>query len=126
MMKRMSWWRWCVIATVVAGGGGRIGEVHAASTFDGPWSVSIMTERGDCGTASMDVIIRNGDLEYAGDPSVTIRGRVAKNGVIRVSVASNSRNANGGGRLSANAGGGTWRGAGSTGACTGRWSAQRH
>lgn len=98
---------------------------RAASAFDGNWSVSITTDRGDCGPASVSLVIRNGSLRYAGDSSVIISGRVAGNGAIRVSVASGDRKASGTGRLSASAGGGTWRGTGSTGACIGRWSASR-
>jgi hypothetical protein len=101
-------------------------DVRAASAYDGSWSASISTERGDCGTVSVGIIIQNGALRYAGDSSVIVRGNVSRNGAVRVSVASGNRSASGAGRLSRSAGRGTWRGFGSSGnSCTGYWSAVR-
>jgi hypothetical protein len=121
----MPWRHWLLIATLAMGCATAIEQVRAASTFDGAWNVAITTDRGDCGPASLGVVIHDGSLQYAGDSTVIIRGRVANSGVVEVSVAGNNRTASGKGRLSSKAGGGTWRGAGSTGACTGRWSAER-
>jgi hypothetical protein len=63
------------------------------SAFDGAWSVTITTDRGGCGPASLGVVIENGVLQYAGATTVAIRGRVTKNGAIQVSVASGDRSA---------------------------------
>ena len=124
-MARISWWYLCMTATLAVAGQMRINEVSAASAFDGARSVTITTDRGGCGPASLGVVIQNGVLQYAGASTVAICGRVAKNGAIQVSVASGDRSASGRGRLLSNFGGGTWRGSSSNGACNGRWSASR-
>ena len=69
------------------------------------------------------VEIRDGIVSGSG--GIPVSGRVARNGSVSVGVASRNRNANGSGRLSASSGGGAWRGVGSQGACSGRWSASR-
>jgi hypothetical protein len=125
-MRRISWWNLSLIAALATACATGIDKAGAASALDGDWNVAIVTESGDCGPASLGVVIRDGSLQYAGDSSVTIHGRVAKSGIVDVSVAGGNRTASGKGRLSSKAGAGTWRGAGSTGSCTGRWSAERH
>jgi hypothetical protein len=100
-------------------------ETMVLAAFDGTWSVTITTDRGGCGPASLGVVIQNGVLQYTGASTVAIRGRVANNGVIQVSVASGDRSASARGWLSFNLGGGTWHGSDSNGACVGRWSASR-
>ncbi len=97
---------------------------QARSAFDGGWSVQIITQRGACDPSSgFGVEIRDGIIYGSG--GIPVRGRVASNGAVSVSVASGQRSANGSGRLSGNSGGGTWRGVGSQGACSGHWSASR-
>lgn len=100
------------------------GPVQASTPFDGSWTVQIMTQRGACDpNSSFGVEIRDGVVSGSG--GIPVSGRVARNGSVSVGVASGNRNANGSGRLSASLGGGTWRGVGSQGACSGRWSASR-
>lgn len=99
----------------------------AASTpYDGSWSVVIMTERGSCeSTYRFNLAIANGIVSYPWDNSVAVNGRVGKGGAVRVAVAASGQRANGAGRLFATSGGGLWQGVGSSGACSGRWTAQR-
>jgi hypothetical protein len=101
-----------------------IGPVQASTPFDGSWTVQIITQRGACDpNSSFGVEIRDGIVSGSG--GIPVSGRVARNGSVSVGVASGNRNASGSGRLSASSGGGTWRGVGSQGACSGRWSASR-
>jgi hypothetical protein len=98
----------------------------AAPTFDGNWSVLIVTDSGQCDPAyRYGLVIRNGQVIYEGDASVNVAGRVSGNGAVNVRVSAGSQSANGTGRLSSVQGGGTWRGNGSSGTCSGRWSAER-
>jgi hypothetical protein len=52
------------------------------------------------------------DANVYGSGGMPVRGRVAGNGAVSVSVASGEQRANGIGRLSASSGGGTWHGVG--------------
>jgi hypothetical protein len=98
-----------------------------AASFDGPWSVTISTSRGDCGTNSLyGVVIRGGSVYYAGGAGVAMSGRVSGNGSVSVSVRQGANHAAGSGKLYANGTGrGSWTGGGPSGGCTGGWSAQR-
>lgn len=98
----------------------------AATPFDGRWSVSIVTEQGDCDRGyRYDVRIENGRLSYDGEGGFSFSGAVAADGAVRVAVSKGSQSANGAGRLSARSGSGTWRGRSSAGECSGRWDAER-
>jgi hypothetical protein len=103
------------------------GSPANAAPFDGPWSVTISTSRGDCGSESLyGVVIRNGSVRYAGGAGVAMSGHVSNNGSVSVSVRQGDKHASGSGRLYANGTGrGSWSGASSTGRCAGSWSAQR-
>ena len=100
--------------------------VAARTPYDGSWSVVIMTQRGACESAyRFSLAITNGIVSYPWDTSVVANGRVGKGGAVRVAVASGGQRANGAGRLFATSGGGSWQGVGSSGVCSGRWTAQR-
>jgi hypothetical protein len=94
--------------------------VHAASPFDGSWTVQINTRRGACDpSSSFGVEIHEGVVSGA------VSGRVSKSGAVSVGVSSGGSNARGSGHLSASSGGGSWHGVGSRGACSGTWTAGR-
>jgi hypothetical protein len=94
----------------------------AVPRYDGLWSVSIVTEKGDCDRGyRYPVRISNGSLLNAGDVPVVISGRVAPTGAITVVVSHGSASASGSGRLAGDAGAGFWSG----GSCSGSWSAER-
>ncbi|MGE0565431.1 MAG: hypothetical protein AB7O50_13040 [Pseudolabrys sp.] len=98
----------------------------AATGFDGRWSVSIVTEKGDCDRGyRYDFRIENGRLLYDGDGSFELSGAVATSGAVNVSISKGGQSASGSGRLSARSGSGTWRGRSSSGECVGRWEAER-
>jgi len=96
----------------------------AKSSYDGQWSVLIVTQKGTCDRAyRYPVKIDNGAVGYAGDSSFTVSGKVGANGAVTVMVARGSQSAKGTGRLSSNDGSGMWT-AGS-GDCSGTWTAER-
>jgi hypothetical protein len=112
-------------ALASAGIAASAGAAVARMSYDGSWSVLIITQSGPCERAyRYGVQISNGRV-LGGDGSANLQGRVAQNGAVRVSVSAGDQRADGSGRLSRDRGSGLWRGQGSTGTCTGRWEAQR-
>ena len=94
----------------------------AVPRYDGLWSVSIVTEKGDCDRGyRYPIRISNGLLANAGDSVFTITGKVGGTGAITVSVSGGGRSAIGSGRLAGNMGTGSWTG----GSCSGTWTAER-
>jgi hypothetical protein len=97
-----------------------------AASFDGPWSVVVVTRSGPCDQSyRYGVMIRGGSVSYLGGGAVSVSGRVNSAGHVSVSVSSGGQSAFGSGRLSNGRGGGTWRGQGPQGSCSGTWSASQ-
>ena len=96
------------------------------ASFDGLWSVLIITEKGTCDRGYRYAVrIKGGRVGHA-DPagsSFRISGSVAGNGATRVSVVRGDQSASGTGRLSRDAGAGRWTS--SKGECSGIWQAER-
>jgi hypothetical protein len=98
----------------------------ARSSFDGAWSVVVVTRAGACTpTLRYPVAITNGIVTNSGDSPASVSGRVAPTGAVRVTVQSGGSWATGSGRLSTTGGSGVWRGQGSSGLCQGTWQAER-
>jgi hypothetical protein len=94
----------------------------AVPAYDGLWSVSIVTEKGDCDRGyRYPVRITNGVLANAGSVNISIMGKVQPTGAITVTVSAANKSANGTGRLSGDLGEGRWTG----GECSGTWTAER-
>jgi hypothetical protein len=94
-----------------------------AANYDGAWSVTIMTQAGNCPSSlRYSVRVAKGRV-YGDDQSYDVNGSVAPNGATRVTVSEKGQSASGIGRLSGNAGAGRWRT--STGECSGQWTAAR-
>jgi hypothetical protein len=94
----------------------------AVPRYDGLWSVSIVTEKGDCDRGyRYPIRISNGVLANAGDSVFTVTGRVGGTGAITVTVSGGGKSASGSGRLAGNMGTGSWAG----GSCSGSWTAER-
>lgn len=93
--------------------------------FDGTWSVEIRTESGPCDRAyRYPVRIEHGQARLMGTAFV-VQGSVARNGVVRGSIANGVGTADVAGRLGPNGfGAGTWAASGAL-ACRGRWRAER-
>ena len=101
-------------------------QAAARMNFDGNWSVLIVTKSGSCDQAyRYGLSIRDGRVFYEGSAAVNVDGQVSPTGAVNVRVWAGSQSANGAGRLSRDFGGGNWRGSGSTGSCSGTWSAER-
>ena len=97
----------------------------ARMSFDGRWSVLIVTDDGTCDRAYRYALnIVNGRVTYD-DPSFNISGHVDTRGHVRVSVSAGGERASGTGELSGDSGGGLWTGHSSTSACSGHWEAER-
>jgi hypothetical protein len=99
--------------------------VRPSPAFDGIWSVSIITQFGDCNRAYryplriVDGYVTKADV----DPSYAIAGAVARSGAIGVTVSGGGQTATGVGRLSRTTGRGLWHTA--NGQCSGNWIAER-
>ncbi len=94
----------------------------APPRYDGLWSVSIVTEKGDCDRGyRYPIRISQGLLANGGQDPFTISGKVSSSGAIVVTVSAGNKSATGSGRLAGNMGAGVWQG----GSCSGTWSAER-
>ena len=114
----------CAFAAILLAGAPQ--PVPAQANFDGSWSVLIITESGECDRAyRYGIRIQGGQIVYDGEAGVTFTGSVDGKGQVTATVRRSQQVANGSGRLSGSSGGGTWKGQSNTGACTGRWEAER-
>src|SRR5689334_22816782 len=78
-------------------------------SFDGSWSVLIVTEKGTCDRAyRYPVRISNGSVGYAGQASFNVSGSVGSSGSVTVIVSKGNQSARGSGQLSASDGSGHW------------------
>jgi hypothetical protein len=94
----------------------------AMPRYDGVWSVSITTAKGDCiASYRYPMRIDHGVLANGGDIAINVSGKVAANGVVKVMLSHGETHAAGSGRLDANAGAGSWK----TETCSGSWTAER-
>ena len=93
----------------------------AAASFDGSWTVSIITTKGVCEAGmALPIQIAAGKV-LSGHSDVNVSGHVAETGSITVAVIQGLKRAFGSGKLAETSGSGTWRG----GLCSGTWTAQR-
>lgn len=114
--------RGCIVA--VAAIAATIDIAAAATPFDGQWSLTFHTRRGQCEPSyHFDVYIRNGVLRHPN--LVRFKGRVARSGAIRASVAVEGKYASGSGRLRRTSGRGSWAGYADGARCSGTWTATR-
>jgi len=98
---------------------------RARGSFEGAWSVLIVTDAGDCDRAYRYALhIANGRISYD-DPSFNVSGHVDPRGHVNVAVSAGSERANGTGQLSGDSGQGHWNGRSSTSLCSGHWEAER-
>ena len=111
-------------AVALAATAATFGASAAATPFDGPWSLTFITRSGSCEPSyHFDVYIRNGVIRHPN--LVRFKGRVARNGEVRASVAVENRYASGSGRLNRTSGRGNWAGRADGARCSGTWIATR-
>jgi hypothetical protein len=97
-----------------------------AASFDGDWSVVVITEAGECDRAyRYPLRVVNGSIRYEGEAGVIVSGRVDQRGRLSASVQRGGQIANGIGKLSGTTGAGTWSGKSRTSQCSGRWEAEK-
>lgn len=95
-----------------------------AASFDGPWSVTIVTQSGQCDAAyNFPLEVVGGRIISAGSTALT--GRVSGGGAVSVSIVSGASGGKASGRLSGGSGAGRWSGVISGNRCGGRWEASR-
>jgi hypothetical protein len=96
------------------------------ASFDGRWSVVIITDAGTCDRSyRYGLVVSRGRISYDGDSGVMISGGVDRGGRVSVSLRYGQSAAQGSGRLSRSGGEGRWQGASSGARCSGRWLAER-
>ena len=111
-----------LIAFSLAGALGAAAPATATPNYDGLWSVTIMTQKGNCDASyRYPVRISNGAVQNDGPSLINVSGKVGGNGAVTVLVSAGDKSANGTGKLSGKIGGGVWAG----GSCAGRWEAER-
>jgi hypothetical protein len=111
-----------LVAISLAGALGAIAPAAATPSYDGVWSVVIVTEKGTCDRAyRYPVRIANGAVQNDGPSLINVSGKVGGNGAITVLVSAGDKSATGTGKLSGKIGGGKWSG----GECAGTWQAER-
>lgn len=94
--------------------------------FNGPWSVVIVTNSGNCDRAyRYGLRIQGGQVHYEGGADVTVSGMVDARGQVTVDVHAGGSSAHGDGQLDDSNGSGTWQGRSSTSQCSGTWDAER-
>ena len=102
-----------------------VAPAMAGTPYDGTWSVSIITDAGDCDRGfRYAVLIVDGRLVY-NDPNFDVFGEVDRHGRVVVRIRAGESEANGTGRLSGNYGDGEWSGRSPTMSCSGHWEAER-
>lgn len=95
---------------------------RADQTYDGTWQVTILTEQGTCGKAfSYPLAVKEGAVSSMGYFAAKTAGTVERSGLVKVSISFGDKNAQGTGKLTGDAGVGTWKGSD----CSGRWKASR-
>ena len=96
------------------------------TSFDGSWSVLIITDAGTCDrTYRYGIRIAEGQMHYDGGMGVVLSGQVTPKGNVRVMLSQGDAVAQGSGRLSKFTGSGKWQGASPNLRCSGRWQAER-
>jgi hypothetical protein len=96
------------------------------ASFNGTWSVLIMTDKGSCDRAyRYPVRVANGRVSYAGQADFDVNGSVRPNGAVNVTVTKGRQRASGSGRLQDGSGFGRWRGGSGPDACSGTWTAEK-
>jgi hypothetical protein len=93
-------------------------------SYNGVWNVTFATTRGSCSSGySVPFTVAGQRVSSAGGGRVT--GRVNGSGTVAVQVSVGASHADGGGRLTAANGRGSWNGLIMGDRCSGTWHAQR-
>lgn len=100
-----------------------------AASFNGYWVLVAQTTDGHCGVSRFDITISGGKVHYPGGVLMGfpagLAGIVSPSGQTRLKLVAGPREATGTGALGPAQGGGKWSGTGSSGTCSGVWTATR-
>src|SRR5882757_2984433 len=121
-----TWGRGLLVVSALASAAAFVAlrPAEAVPSYDGVWSVVILTQQGLCDPSyRYPIRISKGTLGNAGNAQVSISGKVEKNGAVVVYVSAGDKMATGTGRLAGKVGGGSW--SGGNGICSGTWQAER-
>lgn len=102
-----------------------LGSVMAASGFDGPWSVVIITKKGECDAAYRNTLtIEGGNINYAGGPvaEAGVVGSISKAGQVKIAFKNDRGSLNATGRMAGSSGSGVWN---ASNGCAGTWKAEK-
>ncbi|KAB1072138.1 hypothetical protein [Methylobacterium planeticum] len=120
------------VVTVVALAAGLVAPAPAGAaeavpsrSFNGTWSVELVTESGLCDSRyNYAVSVQEGNVRLVSgsDAATRMSGRVGSDGTVGLSVSNGSASGAVSGRLQARSGGGTWK---VSALCSGRWTARR-
>ncbi len=103
---------------------GLAGRPAQAAGFDGPWSVTIATQSGNCDAAyAFPMQVVGGRVIASGGTAMS--GNVGRGGAVNVSISQGSSSGRASGRLSATSGSGKWSGNLNGSKCSGYWQATR-
>jgi hypothetical protein len=95
-----------------------------AGGFDGPWSVTIVTQSGNCDAAyAFPMQVVGGRVIASGGTAMA--GAVSGGGAVNVALTQGASSGRASGRLSAMSGSGRWSGVLAGSKCAGRWEATR-
>ncbi len=115
----------CTTILALALAASAFNSASAGTAYDGSWSLSVVTQSGDCAPSYyFQLQVINGVVHYQGPAKV--QGHVSSGGAVSVSVSTESQHASGSGKLSGNSGRGRWSGRSATERCSGSWTAQRY
>ena len=102
------------------------GAAARTATYDGNWSVLIITDSGSCDRSyRYGVNVENGEVRYRGESGIDVSGSVDNAGRVRVVIGRGDQRAEGTGRLGGDSGSGVWSGTSTNSRCSGRWEAER-
>jgi hypothetical protein len=92
------------------------------NTFDGSWSVEVITRKGDCSTYRYPIVVQNGAIRYGGSESFNASGGISPSGAVKGTISRGEQRAEVTGRVAGTSGSGTWQ---TSGGCSGVWNADK-
>src|SRR5438128_2309413 len=95
-------------------------SASAGTSFDGVWTVAVVTNSGSCNAGyRYPIRISNGAILDGGPGLIAVSGHVRDGGAVTVAMGKGAMLANGAGHLSGSSGAGRWHASG----CAGSWTA---
>jgi hypothetical protein len=100
-----------------------------AASFDGNWSMLVVTTNGHCGKVNVGMGISHGRIyatrgKFAAH-RIQLAGRVSTSGYAKINAVAGPRKAQGIGQFRGSKASGKWNGTGPSGVCSGIWTAVR-